>query len=87
MRVGWTLAACSWQSKEAINHEDNASPPLSEPRSLGRWVLLGEDGTRRKKTEREREKSVGQARGIREATSRRSVQKVNRLPRLLGPID
>lgn len=39
---GWTgLAACTWQSKEAINHEDNASSPLSEPQSLGWRVVFG----------------------------------------------
>lgn len=45
--------ACTWQSKEAINHEDNASPPLSEPRSLGWRVLRGRDEAGAKKRETE----------------------------------
>lgn len=49
---GWTgSAACTWQSREAINHEDNASSPLSEPRSLGveRAVLEGRNEGERKR--------------------------------------
>lgn len=58
---GWTgSAACTWQSKEAINHEDNASSPLSEPRSLGVEGCLGrkrrtkEESTEDKQKEYER---------------------------------
>lgn len=93
---GWTdSAACTWQSKEAINHEDNASSPLSEPRSLGVEGCL-----RRKRRAKEEEQAgvprtsrrntsgggAGGERG-RQATSRRSRQKVNRLPwlSLLSP--
>lgn len=74
--------ACTWQSKEAINHEDNASSPLSELRSLGRRGFHGRDERRRKRGVGE-EKIRRSRGGIREATSRRSAQKVNRLPRLL----
>lgn len=72
--------ACTWQSKEAINHEDNASPPLSELRSLGWRGFLGRDERRERRREKIRRTSRG---GIREATSRRPAQKVNRLPGLL----
>jgi len=87
--------ACTWQSKEAINHEDNASSPLSEPGSLGWRALLGADEywqererereRERKREEEEKEKEkeredAGTSKRIREATSRRSAQKVNRLP-------
>lgn len=46
--------ACTWQSKEAINHEDNAEPPLSEPRSLGWRALLVADEAAREQRKRDR---------------------------------
>lgn len=52
--------ACTWQSKEAINHEDNASPPLSELRSWDRGVSSEETNGERRERERER-RFVGQA--------------------------
>ncbi|KYN16884.1 hypothetical protein ALC57_10863 [Trachymyrmex cornetzi] len=74
------LPACTWQSKEAINHEDNESSPLSELWSLGWRSFLGRDGAERGEREKIRRTSRG---GIREVTSQRSTQKVNRLPELL----
>lgn len=82
--------ACTWQSKEAINHEDNASPPLSKPRSLGWRALLVADEAAGKRRERGakrdrrriRRTSRRNTRGN-EGFSRRSTQKVNRLLRLL----
>jgi len=74
--------ACTWQSKEAINHQDNASPPLSEPRSLGWKALLVADEAareRRRKRQRGREREEEYERRRR----RRSTQKVNRLLRLV----
>jgi len=50
--------ACTWQSKEAINHEDNASPPLSE--DYGVWdggASSAEMNGERKDRERGREDS------------------------------
>lgn len=61
---GWTdSAACTWQSKEAINHEDNASSPLSEPRSLG------VEGCLRRKRRAKEEEQAGVPR-----TSRRNTK-------------
>lgn len=61
---GWTdSAACTWQSKEAINHEDNASSPLSEPRSLG------VEGCLRRKRRAKEEEQAGVPRTSRRNTS------------------
>lgn len=60
---GWTdSAACTWQSKEAINHEDNASSPLSEPRSLG------VEGCLRRKRRAKEEEQAGVPRTSRRIT-------------------
>lgn len=82
---GGLSPACTWQSKEAINHEDNASPPLSEPRSsLGSEELPREDTHERRKKREERRFGRRSGGGIRAGdVERRSAQKVNRLPGLL----
>lgn len=57
-------AACTWQSKEAINHEDNASSPLSEPRSLEGCLRNSHRRKRRENKEEDRgdkQKEYGEA--------------------------
>lgn len=80
--LGTESAACTWQSKEAINHEDNTSSPLSG--SYGVWGggLSSKEGKAKAAKE---EEQAGEPRTSRRntrgrRTSRRSRQKVNRLP-------
>ena len=72
---GWvrepTTAACTWQSKEAINHEDNTSSPLSEPRCLGLEDCLRRKAKRKRRKRRDEHEGRGQAEGIRGAGERR----------------